>query len=137
MVICIWLTCCSTAPTRSLPPSSSLSTSTAMARASCVSTRPPIASTPLLICSISASNCLCVCSFMCVVLCARALLSADRSSEPSGDVILGFLPLRPDEQRVGGAEFDQLAEVHVRGEVRHTRCLLHVVSDHGDGVLAL
>jgi hypothetical protein len=62
MSICIWLIANSSAPTRSRIVESSSFSSTTIARASCVSTSPPIESTPLRIASISVSNCLCVCS---------------------------------------------------------------------------
>src|SRR3954463_7749795 len=54
-------------------------------------------------------------------------------AEPPGDVVLGLLFLRLDEDLVRHAEFDQLAEVHVGGEVRDARRLLHVVRHDEDG----
>src|SRR5215475_12537851 len=58
-------------------------------------------------------------------------------TEPAGDVVLGFLLLRLDEDRVGDVVLDQLAEVHVGGVVGHARRLLHVVGhDHDRELLA-
>src|SRR5262252_3757319 len=111
---------------------SSSSSRTPIARVSWLSTRPPIASTPLRTASISVSNCLCVCSFI-VSLRSRPAAPArggqTGSTEPSGDVILGFLSLRLEEDVVGRAELDELAEIHVGGEIRHACSLLHVVRD--------
>src|SRR5664279_3269711 len=128
MSTCIWLMCSSSAPTRSRIALSSSFSRTTIARDSCVSTIPPIDSTPLRMASISASNCLCVCS---VILFSR---SCRGSAEAAGDVILGFLALGLQEQLVRFAEFDQFAQIHVRREVGHARRLLHVVRDDGDRV---
>src|SRR6266550_1780869 len=105
----------------------------AMARAICVSTRPPINSTPERMPSISTSNCLEVCSFTLRLRDSRG----GQSAEAAGDVILGFLAFGLDENLVGGTEFDQLAQVHVSGKVRNPRRLLHIVGDDGDRVVGL
>src|SRR5436189_56785 len=82
----------------------------------------PICSTRERIESRSRSYCLEACSLMPMGL-----------SKPSGDVVLRLLLLRLDEQLVGHAVLDQLAEVHVGGEVRDARRLLHVVRHDQDG----
>src|SRR6185369_11875636 len=135
---CIWLICFSSAPTCPTASSSSCSKSE-IARLSCVSTSPPIARTPLRIASISASNCLCVCTFIGGFLGGRFVGSSRSamppSSEAPGNVILGFLPPRLQEEIVGRPELDELSEVHVRREVGDPRRLLHVVGDDRDGVV--
>src|SRR6266513_3917064 len=90
--------------------------SASSARRICDSTRPPICSTRERIESRSRSYCFDACSLMPICL-----------SKPSSDVILGLLLLRLDEQLVGDAELNQLAKIHVRGEVRDPCRLLHVV----------
>src|SRR3954454_22451469 len=100
-----------------------------MARESCVSTSPPMASTPVRICSISASNCLCVCSFM--------FASPRRSTEAPGDVVLGFLAPGLEEELVRVPELDQLAEIHVGGVVGDARRLLHVMGHDGNRIVFL
>src|SRR5512147_2318826 len=113
----------------------------AIARPSWVSTTPPIERTPLLIVSISASNCLYVCSLIAVLPGGRGRRSSPtgiaRSAEATGDVVLGFLPLRLEEELVGRAELDQFAQVHVGSEIRHAGRLLHVVGDDRDRVILL
>src|SRR5581483_4319363 len=94
----------------------------------CDSTRPPICSTPDRSVSSSLSYCLDMCSF---------IAPPAGSAEAAGDVILGLLALRLDEDLVGHAELDHLAEVHVGREVRYPRRLLHVVRHHHDGVVPL
>src|SRR5512139_2837735 len=116
--ICIWLISRSSAPRASI------------ARLSWRSTSPPMESTPPRIASISASNCFEVWSLI-------AVSRARRSAEAAGDVVLGFLAARLEEDRVGLVELDQLAEVHVRSVVRHPRRLLHVVRDDQDRHLLL
>src|SRR5271169_5741996 len=105
--------------------------SASMARRNWVSTRPPMARTPERMDSISASNCLDVCSF---TLCSDTGI-ARASAKPAGDVILGFPALRFQEQIIGRAEFDQLAYVHVGSVVGNACCLLHVMGDDRDGVV--
>src|SRR5712671_3921361 len=95
--------------------------SASIARRICDSTSPPICSTRERIESRSRSYCLDACSL-------TAMLT-----KPSGDVVLGLLLRRLDEQLVGDAELDQLAEVHVGREVRDARRLLHVVRHDEDG----
>src|SRR3954454_9953271 len=58
-------------------------------------------------------------------------------AEAAGDVVLGLLGLRLDEDRVGVAVLDQLPEVHVGGVIRDARRLLHVVRDQHDRVVVL
>src|SRR5512145_323171 len=98
--------------------------SESIARRICDSTSPPMASTRERIEPRSRSYCLEACS---VISMRRPL------SEPAGDVVLGLLHLGLDEELVGHAELDQVAEVHVGGEVRHARRLLHVVRHDEDG----
>src|SRR5207248_3297730 len=59
------------------------------------------------------------------------------SAEAAGDVVLGLLALRLDEDAVGVAVLDQLAQVQVRGVVGDARSLLHVVRDEHHGVVVL
>src|ERR1700687_2809628 len=98
--------------------------SASIARRICDSTSPPICSTRERIESRSRSYCLDACSL-------TAMLT-----KPSGDVVLGLLLLRLDEQLVGDAELDQLAEIHVGREVRDARRLLTVLR-HEQAVDAL
>src|SRR5208337_3324913 len=49
-------------------------------------------------------------------LCAPLRVSL-ASAEPAGDVILGFLAPRLEEQIIGRAELDEFAQVHVGGVV--------------------
>src|SRR5215831_14533912 len=116
---------------------SSSSSRTPIARVSWLSTRPPIARTPLRTASISVSNCLCVCSFIVSLprRPARAAAVERWSTKSPGNVVLGFLSLRLEEDVVGCAEFDELAEIHVSSEIRHARRLLHVVRDDRDRVV--
>ncbi|MPM67332.1 hypothetical protein SDC9_114254 [bioreactor metagenome] len=51
----------------------------------------------------------------------------------AGDVVFGALVVRLDEDFVGLAELDHLAQIHVGSVVGDTRCLLHVVGDDEDG----
>src|SRR5262245_45199676 len=67
----------------------------------------------------------------------RNMTTRLRLAEAAGDVVLGFLAGRLDEDRVGRAVLDQLAEVHVGGEVGDARRLLHVVGDDHDRVVVL
>src|SRR5947207_14934753 len=90
--------------------------SASSARRICDSTRPPICSTRERIESRSRSYCFEACSLMPMGL-----------SKPSGDVILRLLLLRLDEELVGDAVLDQLAEVHVCREIGYPSGLLHVV----------
>src|SRR5512134_1108137 len=98
--------------------------SESIARRICDSTSPPMASTRERIEPRSRSYCFDACS---------VISMAGRLAEPAGDVVLGLLHLGLDEELVGHAELDQVAEVHVGGEVRHARRLLHVVRDDQDG----
>src|ERR1700683_217911 len=53
------------------------------------------------------------------------------STEPSRDVIFGFSLGRALEDGLGIVEFDQVAQQKETGELRHARCLLHVMgNDH-------
>src|SRR3970040_28680 len=98
--------------------------SASSARRICDSTSPPICSTRERIESRSTSYCLEACSVM--------KLIATLLSEAPRDVVLGLILRRLDEQLVGDAELDHLAEVHVGGEVRNARRLLHVVGHDQD-----
>src|SRR5712671_2480107 len=98
--------------------------SASSARRICDSTRPPICSTRERIESRSRSYCFDACSL--------APMGDPRLAEPAGDVVLGLLLLRLDEQLVGDAELDHLAQIHVGREIRHARRLLHVVGDDQD-----
>src|SRR5689334_22589001 len=60
-----------------------------------------------------------------------------RSAEATGDVVLGLLLLRLDENFVGDSEFHHFPEIHVGRVVRNARGLLHVVRDDYDGVVGL
>src|ERR1044071_6151381 len=101
--------------------------SASSARRICDSTSPPICSTRERIESRSRSYCLEACSLTPMIFSFRP------SAEPPRDVVLGLLLLGLDEELVGHAVLDQLAEVHVGGEVRDPRRLLHVVRDDDDG----
>src|SRR5512145_1924316 len=96
-----------------------------MAAETWVSTRPPICSTWVRRRLSSSSNWLerCWLSFMSVPFLAHA----------AGNVVFGALVLRLDEDLVGLAEFDHLAEEHIGGVVGNARRLLHVVGDDQDG----
>src|SRR5712671_4594894 len=107
--------------------------SASSARRICDSTRPPICSTLERIESRSRSYCFDACSLTPMM---PTCLSR-RSPESAGDVVLGLLHLRLDEQLVGDAELDHLAKVHVGGEIRHPCRLLHVVGDDHHRVVAL
>src|SRR4026209_1394278 len=81
---------------------------------SAVSAKPPISLMVALSRSSSSSNRLRVCSAIFFSL----------SAEAAGDVGLGAAVLGGREQRLGGAELDQLAEIHEGREVRDARGLL-------------
>src|SRR5882672_7666545 len=81
-----------------------------------LSARPPISLIVALSRSSSSSKRLRVCSAMVFSV----------SAEAAGDVGLGATVARGGEQRLGGAELDQLAEIHEGGEIRYTRRMLHV-----------
>src|SRR2546430_1282444 len=117
MALTLWSFCITSSISARSPEASASS-----ARRICDSTRPPICSTRERIESRSRSYCLEACSLMPMGL-----------SKPSGDVVLRLLLLRLDEQLVGDAVLDQLAEVHVGGEVRDAGRLLHVVRHDQDG----
>src|SRR5215216_4152597 len=67
----------------------------------------------------------------------RAIRSWPTLSEAAGDVILGLLASRLQEDLVGRAELDELAEIHVRRVVGHACRLLHIVGHDGDRVITL
>src|SRR3569833_3412260 len=75
------------------------------------------------------TNTLAVCSFI--------IANSPPSAEAAGDVILGAPVVRCGEHLAGGAELDQLAEIHEGGEVGHACRLLHVVGHNDDGVFGL
>src|SRR5436190_12078102 len=95
-----------------------------MAWATCDSTSPPISSTRVEMPLSSASNW--------VERCLSLMGVPWLSTETAGDVVLGVLLLRLHEQVCRRAELDQVAQVHVGGEVGGACGLLHVVrhDDH-------
>src|SRR6185503_18706695 len=122
----VWLTRSSVASTSEAVSPLKL-TSAWTARATCDSTIPPISRTRVETPLSSASNWVERWrSFMTVPL-----------AEAAGDVVLGVLLARPHADVAGAAELDQVAEIHVGGEVRAARRLLHVVRDDDDGVVGL
>src|SRR6202453_1573856 len=58
-----------------------------------------------------------------------------RSSESSGDVIVGLAALGRREDLRGRTDLDELSEVHEPGYVGHPRGLLQVMGDYHDTVL--
>src|SRR5262245_12181778 len=68
---------------------------------------------------------------------ASRVTGRQRSTEAPGDVVLRLFLRWLDEQIVGAPVLDQLPEVHVGGEVRDARRLLHVVRDDHDSVIGL
>src|SRR6218665_2877584 len=93
----------------------------------CASTRPPISITRAETLLSSLSNCdeRCLSGICCSL------------AETAGDVVFGFLALGLEEDLLGGAEFDHLAEVHVGGVVAAAGRLLHVVRHDGNRVVVL
>src|SRR6185436_5210252 len=87
------------------------------------SARPPISATLRVSSWRSPSNALAVCSFI-------MGFQSPPSAEAAGDVVLRAPIVRRGEHPAGGAEFDQLAEIHEGGEIRHARGLLHVMRDN-------
>src|SRR5438045_1051208 len=100
-----------------------------MAARICDSTRPPISRTRERNPSRSRSYCFRECS-VCAIL---VLLSA--STKPAGYIVFCFLALGLDEDIVGCAVLDQLAEIHIGSIVGHARRLLHVVRNDHYGVV--
>ena len=68
-------------------------------------------------------------------LALRYAFPANHSTEPPGDVILGFLALWLDEDLIGHAKFNHFTDIHVGREIGDPGCLLHVVGDDQDGHL--
>src|SRR5664280_2754315 len=96
--------------------------------ATCFSARPPISATMRPRSCRSVSKALVVCrSVIVVVLLAEA----------TRYIILSAAVVRCRKHARGFAVFDQLAEIHERGEVGHARGLLHVVGHDGDRVVVL
>src|SRR6185437_1537051 len=63
--------------------------------------------------------------------------SCTASAEAPGDVVLGLLLARMDEDRLCLVKLDQRAKIHERGVVRTARRLLHIMSDDNDAVVGL
>src|SRR6516165_5401428 len=63
-----------------------------------------------------------------------ACLGRARSAEPPGNVVLGEAMARVGEDAIGLTDFDQLAEMKVRGALRDAGRLLHGVGDDHDRV---
>src|SRR6476661_1333192 len=82
----------------------------------------------------STSKALAVCSFIMVVILAGG---SGQSAEAAGDVVLGAPVARRREHVGSRTEFDQLAEIHERGEVGNAGGLLHIVSDDHNRIVAL
>ena len=57
-------------------------------------------------------------------------------TKPAGDVILSALVSRFHKNLRSRRKFDQLAEIHVSRMLRYAGCLLHVVGNDDDGVVA-
>src|SRR5574343_140104 len=95
-----------------------------MAAETWVLTRPPICSTCVRRRESSSSYWLdrCWLSFM-----------SFSSAHAAGNVVLGALVLRLDEDFIGLAEFDQFAQIHVGGVIGDAGSLLHVVRHDQDG----
>src|SRR5688572_23419163 len=55
----------------------------------------------------------------------------------SGNIIFRLFVFRLDENRVCDIKLDKLAEIHIRGVIRHTRGLLHIVGNDQNGNLIL
>src|SRR5450631_717968 len=99
--------------------------------ATCFSARPPISATMRARSCRSVSKALVVCRSFIVLSLRRRL------AEASGYIVLGAAIVRRRKHAGRFAVFDQLAEIHERSEVGHTRGLLHVVGHDGDGVVVL
>ena len=54
----------------------------------------------------------------------RRVVPGARSAEPAGDVVLGEAVARIGEYAIGVTDLDELAEVEVRGALRHARRLI-------------
>src|ERR1700731_3629831 len=57
------------------------------------------------------------------------------SAEPTGDVVFRQLLLRVGKNQSRRADFDQVAEMEIRGALRYPRRLLHIVRHDDDGVV--
>src|SRR5436305_359576 len=121
---CRLSTSASAATTR-LPSATSRRTSASTESTIMRSTSPPISATSRVNSCRSLSKAFAVCS--------EAICAAP-SAEPAGDVILGTAIGRGGKDPAGLAEFDQLAEIHEGGVIRHARGLLHVMGDDHDGI---
>ena len=66
----------------------------------------------------------------------RVRYAREKSTETARNVIFRLFLARAHEDGSGFIEFDELAQIHERGEVGYPRGLLHVVRHDGDGVIA-
>src|ERR1700676_4766302 len=57
------------------------------------------------------------------------------STEAAGDVVFGQPLLRIGENQIRRADFDQIAQVEIRGTLRYPRRLLHIVRHDDNGVI--
>src|SRR5690606_39169384 len=99
------------------------------ASATWFSTRPPISSMRVLICSSSSLKEREMCWSRC------SLSMAVSSAETAGDIGFGELVLGVGEHLFSIVHLDQLAQVEIGGAPGNPRRLLHGVGDDGDGVV--
>src|SRR5262249_58423125 len=97
------------------------------------SARPPILAILLLRRESSSSYDLTICS-CCFSI--RSVSSRASLAEAAGNIVLRALLLGIGENLGRFVELDKFTELHEGGEVRGPRCLLHVVGNDGDGVVA-
>src|SRR5262245_42022266 len=97
------------------------------------SVRPPILAILLLRRESSSSYDLTMCSCCCSI---RSVSSRASLAEAAGDVVLRALLLGVGKNLGRFVELDKLTEIHEGGEVGSTRCLLHVMGNDGNGVVA-
>ena len=57
--------------------------------------------------------------------------SGGQLAKASGNVVFGFFALGLEKHLLGGAKFNQIAQLHVRGEIAAAGGLLHIVG-HND-----
>src|SRR5574343_1709776 len=96
-----------------------------MADETWVSTMPPICRTWVRRRPSSSSNWL--------ERCWLSFMSCSPLAHAAGDVVFGALVVRLDEDFVGLAKLDHLAQIHIGSVVGHPCGLLHVVGDDQDG----
>src|SRR5664280_255081 len=104
--------------------------------ATCFSARPPISATMRPRSCRSVSKALVVCKSVIVVV-LQSRTGSSVLAEATRYIILSAAVVRCRKHARGFAVFDQLAEIHERGEVGHARGLLHVVGHDGDRVVVL